>query len=42
MATEVEQVIDRYIAAWNETNPATRRKLIARTWPEDGSSLDPL
>jgi hypothetical protein len=42
MATEVEQVIDQYIAAWNETDPAARRELIARTWTEDGSYLDPL
>jgi hypothetical protein len=42
MATEVEQVIDQYIAAWNETDPATRRALIARTWTEDGRYLDPL
>ena len=42
MATEVEPVIDQYIAAWNETDPATRRALIARTWTEDGSYLDPL
>ena len=41
-ATEVEQVIDRYIATWNETDPATRRELIARAWTEDGSYLDPL
>jgi hypothetical protein len=42
VATEIEPVIDRYIAAWNETNPASRRELIARTWTEDGSYLDPL
>jgi hypothetical protein len=42
MATEVERVIDQYIAAWNETDPGTRRELIARTWKEDGRCLDPL
>ena len=36
------QVIDAYIAAWNETDSATRRALIARTWREDGHYLDPL
>ena len=41
-ATEVEPVINQYIAAWNETDPAMRRELIARTWTEDGSYLDPL
>ncbi len=42
MATEVEQVIDQYIAAWNETDPGRRRALIAQTWTEDASYLDPL
>src|SRR5918997_4879772 len=42
MATGVEQVIDQYIAAWNETDPESRRAMIARTWTEDGSYLDPL
>ena len=41
-ATEVEQVIDQYFAAWNQTDPAARRELIARIWTEDGSYLDPL
>ena len=40
--TDVAQVIDRYIAIWNETDPAMRRDLIARTWTEDGSYVDPL
>jgi hypothetical protein len=35
-------VIDRYIAIWNETDPARRRDLIARTWTEDASYIDPL
>jgi hypothetical protein len=41
-ATEVEQVVDQYIAAWNEADPGARHELIARTWTEDGSYLDPL
>ena len=40
--TNVEQLVDRYIAVWNETDPATRRDLIAQTWTEDGTYLDPL
>jgi hypothetical protein len=39
---DVTQVVDRYIAIWNETDPAARRALIARTWTEDASYLDPL
>ena len=40
--SEVEQLIDQYFAAWNESDPATRRALIARTGTEDASYLDPL
>ena len=40
--TDVAQVVDRYIAIWNETDPAARRELIARTWTEDGRYVDPL
>ena len=42
MTTEVEQVIDQYIATWNETDSAARRELITRTWAEDGGYRDPL
>src|SRR5688500_5020043 len=42
IAAAVEQVVDQYIAAWNETDPEARRELIARTWTEDGTYLDPL
>lgn len=40
--TEIDSVIDRYIATWNETDPDRRRELIAQTWTEDASYLDPL
>src|SRR4051812_4652623 len=40
--SDVTQVVDRYIAIWNETNPEQRRDLITRTWSEDASYLDPL
>jgi len=35
-------VIDRYFAIWNETDAARRRSLIAKTWSENASYLDPL
>ena len=34
-------LIDRYIAAWNETDGGRRRDLIARTWTAEASYLDP-
>jgi hypothetical protein len=36
------ELIDRYIATWNETDASSRRDLISRTWSENGSYLDPL
>jgi hypothetical protein len=39
---DVQDVVDRYIATWNETDPARRRELISRTWTEEGHYLDPL
>jgi hypothetical protein len=36
----INETIENYIAAWNETDAGRRRALIERTWKEDGSSLD--
>ena len=41
MTSQIE-LIDRYIATWNETNSQRRKDLIARTWTEDSSYVDPL
>lgn len=38
----VDSVIDAYVAAWNETDPARRRAGIARAWAETGSYRDPV
>jgi hypothetical protein len=35
-------LVDRYIAIWNEADNERRRELIARTWTEDSTYLDPL
>ena len=35
-------LIDRYIATWNETDAGRRRELIAQTWAAEASYLDPL
>ena len=40
--SDLERVIDCYFAIWNETDAGRRRDLIARTWTEDASYLDPL
>lgn len=39
---EPEALADRCIAAWNETDPARRRDLVARAWTEDAQYLDPV
>ncbi|SDL69481.1 nuclear transport factor 2 family protein [Nonomuraea jiangxiensis] len=35
-------IIDRYIAAWNETDPDSRAKAVAEVWTEDCAYTDPL
>jgi hypothetical protein len=35
-------VTERYIAIWNETDPAKRRDLIDQTFTEDATYLDPM
>jgi hypothetical protein len=35
-------LVDRYIATWNETDGGRRRDLIAQTWIEGASYLDPI
>jgi len=35
-------VVGRYFAAWNEIDAERRRTLIAQTWADDASYLDPL
>jgi hypothetical protein len=40
--SNLTDLIDRYIAMWNETDARRRRDLIAKTWSEDASYLDPL
>lgn len=38
----IATVVDDYIAVWNEPDAARRQQLIARTWSDDGTYLDPL
>ncbi|MGE0153879.1 MAG: nuclear transport factor 2 family protein [Reyranellaceae bacterium] len=40
--SDAKDLVDRYIAIWNDTDAASRRALIARTWTEDASYVDPL
>src|SRR3954452_1800319 len=37
----LNDVVDAYGAAWNETDEAARRKLLGQAWAEDGVYCDP-
>jgi hypothetical protein len=38
----MQEIVERYIATWNETDPGRRRALIDQVWAADGSYTDPL
>jgi hypothetical protein len=38
----MRDLIEGYLACWNETDSDTRRELIAKTWGDDASYVDPL
>src|ERR671922_876505 len=40
--TDITTVVHNYIAMWNETTPEERRAIIAETFADDASYLDPL
>ena len=35
-------VVDRYIDTWNEIDPQRRRAIIAETWADDATYVDPM
>jgi hypothetical protein len=42
MTNDLNTLINRYIDAWNETDGERRRELVAGTWSDDGTYIDPL
>ncbi|MFI1098017.1 nuclear transport factor 2 family protein [Streptomyces sp. NPDC020917] len=40
--SDLQYLAERYIAAWNETDPAARRELIGEVFADDGRYTDPL
>ena len=38
----MQEIVERYLAAWNEKDASRRRKLVDELWAEDGSYTDPL
>ncbi|GAA1779524.1 nuclear transport factor 2 family protein [Streptomonospora arabica] len=39
---DFDDLVKRFIAAWNEADPASRADAVARLWTEDGRYTDPL
>jgi hypothetical protein len=42
MTTQLNTLVNRYIEAWNEADGDRRRELVAATWTDDGTYLDPV
>ncbi|HEY7047348.1 MAG TPA: nuclear transport factor 2 family protein [Jatrophihabitantaceae bacterium] len=40
--TSTDTVVDGYFAMWNETDADKRREIIAATWVDDASYVDPM
>jgi SnoaL-like domain len=38
----MQEIIERYLAGWNETDAVKRRELVDAVWAPDGSYTDPL
>lgn len=38
----MQDIVERYLASWNETDPQLRRSLIDELWAEDALYSDPL
>ncbi|MEV7119006.1 nuclear transport factor 2 family protein [Kitasatospora griseola] len=39
---DLQNIVERYLAVWNETDPTARRKLVEDVWAADGTYTDPL
>ena len=40
--TDVDRLVQDYLAMWNEADPEARRALVARTVTDDATYLDPM
>ncbi len=38
----MQEIVERYIASWNETDAPSRRKLVEEIWTDQASYIDPL
>jgi hypothetical protein len=42
IVSDLTELVDRYLAVWNEPDAPTRRRAIADLWAADGGYTDPL
>jgi hypothetical protein len=42
LMNDVNALVQRYFAIWNETDADRRRDLIAQTWADDATYIDPM
>lgn len=40
--SDFNELVGKYLAAWNQTDAAARRGLIGEIWSQDGRYIDPL
>ena len=40
--TDTSTTVDRYFAAWNDTDPASRLAAVVRAWAPEGRYVDPV
>jgi hypothetical protein len=40
--SELDTLVDRYLANWNETDPGARRAAVEGVWAAEGRYVDPL
>ncbi|WP_214410551.1 nuclear transport factor 2 family protein [Sphaerisporangium fuscum] len=40
--SDINELVTRYMATWNETDPVARRAAIDEIWAEDGTYTDPI
>lgn len=40
--TDASATVDRYFAAWNDTDPRSRLDAVARAWAPEGRYVDPV
>jgi hypothetical protein len=42
IVTDLTELVDRYLAVWNEADPQARRRAIGELWTAGGGYTDPL